>query len=69
MSSYAVYLYHQEACLQKQNKTAVTVIQAFSYDFHRNRLSELPWTPRAMFDVCQIVHSGPLKAETSYPKK
>ena len=56
------------------SKTAVTVIQAFSYDFSTQtdlvwKLFNLPWTPRAICHGCQIVHSDPLNTETSYPKK
>ena len=54
--------------------TAVTVIQAFSYDLSTEtdlvrELFDLPWTPRAICHGCQTVNSDPLNAETSYPKK
>ena len=56
------------------SKTAVTVIQGFSYDFSTEtdfvwELFDLPLTPRAICHGCQIIHLDPLNAETSYLEK
>ena len=57
MSTYAVYLYHQEGCLPK---TAIPVIQALSYyistetEFVRESIRPT-LDPKTIFHGCQIV--------------
>ena len=65
MSPYAVYLYHQEACFQKQQ---LLLYKPFHLFFHRNRLS-LGDFLTYLGHPGQFVHSDPLNVETSYPEK
>ena len=71
MSPYVVHLYHQKECLPK---TAVPVIQAFSYyvSTETDLVWELIWPilhPRTIVHGCQLVFRDPLNAKTSCSDK